>query len=331
MKRRIIFMGSDAIALPALDWIWNSPESPAQLVAVYTQPDRPRGRGQKLMPNAIKAWALERGLPVHQPEKLTPGALENFRAIGADATLVMAYGHILRQSWIDAQPSGIWNLHASLLPKLRGASPIQGAIVSGERESGVCLMRVVLALDAGPVLDCERVSIDPLETGATLEEKLARCCVPLLRRSLGKIFAPEPPLTEQDHARATFTRRLRKADGVLDFAADAATLARRVNGLFPWPGVSVEIDGVRVRLGLAAAEPGEDTGVNAAPGTVLPGDGDAVRVATGDGVLRLLRLQRPGGRMMPAADFLRGHPIAPGTVLPSQPMPELVAAEPLKG
>jgi methionyl-tRNA formyltransferase len=251
------------------------------------------------------------------------------RDLRADVALVMAYGHILRQDWIDAVPRGIWNLHASLLPKYRGASPIQGAIVGGESASGVCLMRLVLALDAGPVLDREPVAIGPHDTGAILEEKLAAACVPLMRRGLATLLADEPRLEAQDDAAATFTRRLCKEDGRLDFRAPAALLARRINGLFPWPGAFFEIGGETIKAGLAeAAETGMPAGE--APGTAAAGR-DALVIATGAGTLRILRLQRPGGRMLPAADFLRGHPIAPGTVIASSAMPELVSRRPIKG
>ncbi len=329
-------MGSDSIALPALDWLWTAGRSVADLVAVYTQPDRPHGRGQKLAPNAIKTWALERGLPVHQPEKLTPEAREVFAALAPDAALVMAYGHILRQDWIDAPAFSIWNLHASLLPGYRGASPIQGAIAHGERASGVCLMRIVRALDAGPVLDRESVSIGARDTAADLEAKLAACCVPLLARSLSRALAPEPPVEEQDHARATFTRRLRKEDGRLDFRAPAAVLARRINALFPWPGAFFALGEETIRAGLAEVAPADalpSAGTNAAaPGTILAADAAGLVVATGAGeAVRLLRLQRPGGRMLAAGEFLRGHALQRGGIIASAEMPELVASQPFKG
>jgi methionyl-tRNA formyltransferase len=328
--KRLVFMGSDPIALPALEWIRQQAADRVAVVGVFTQPDRPSGRGQKLTPNGIKLWALEHGLPVYQPEKLTPDAKADLAALRPDAVLVMAYGHILRQDWLDLPPFGVWNLHASILPTLRGASPIQGAIVSGANESGVSLMRMVLRLDAGPVLDIERVPIAPDDTAAALEEKLARACVPLLARSLDAAIAYGPALREQDEARVTFTRRLRKEDGRLDFAAPAAVLARRINGLFPWPGTFFELGGEVIKVGLAAATV-SGASAAAAPGAVLGGDADALAVAAGDGVVRLLRLQRPGGRMLPAAEFLRGRPVAPGTVLPSAPMPELIARTPFKG
>jgi methionyl-tRNA formyltransferase len=336
-------MGSDAIALPALDWITREGRAAAEIVGVFTQPDRPSGRGQKLTANAIKLWAAARGLPVFQPEKLGPSSLADLRALAPDAVLVMAYGHILRQEWLDAPPCGTWNLHASLLPKLRGASPIAGAILSGEQETGVTLMRMVLALDAGPVLGIERVTIDPQETSATLEPKIAAACVPLLARGLGALFDPAPRLEPQDAARATFTRRFRKDDGRLDFAAPAAVLARRINALFPWPGAFFELGGEVIKIGLAELAPAlalattttrpspDAHAATVAPGTVLAGAAaDALTVATGEGAVRLLRLQRPGGRMLSAADFLRGHPIAAGTVIASAPMSELVSTRPIK-
>ncbi|MBE2213445.1 MAG: methionyl-tRNA formyltransferase [Opitutaceae bacterium] len=325
-------MGSDPIALPALEWIWREAGAQAAVVGVFTQPDRPTGRGQKLTPNGIKLWALEHGLPVHQPEKLTPAAREDLAALKPDAVLVMAYGHILRQDWLDLPPCGVWNLHASILPALRGASPIQGAIVSGARESGVSLMRMVLRLDAGPVLDIERVPIAPDDTAAALEDKLACACVPLLARNLAATLEPQPPVREQDEAAVTFTRRLRKEDGRLDFAAPAGVLARRVNGLFPWPGTFFDLDGEVIKVGLAAADEGAPVPPgSAAPGTVLAGGGDALAVATGRGVLRLLRLQRPGGRMLAAAEFLRGRAIPAGVQLASAPMPDLIARTPFRG
>lgn len=326
--KRLVFMGSDPIALPALEWLRGAGASRAELVGVFTQPDRPSGRGQRLTSNGVKLWALERSLPVFQPEKLIAAAKADLAALRPDAVLVMAYGHILRQDWLDLPPCGVWNLHASILPALRGASPIQGAIVSGATESGVSLMRMVLRLDAGPVLDIERVPIAPQDTAADLERALARACVPLMARGLEAMLEPSPPLREQDDGAATFTRRLRKEDGRLDFAAPAALLARRVNGLYPWPGTFFELAGETIKTGLASAS-AEAAG--AAPGTVLDGASDALRVATGAGVLHLLRLQRPGGRMLEAAEFLRGRPIASGTVLASAPMPELIAPAPFKG
>ncbi|HZP61764.1 MAG TPA: methionyl-tRNA formyltransferase [Opitutaceae bacterium] len=323
---RIVFLGSDAIALPLLDWL--AGEGKATVAAVFTQPDRPAGRGQKVEANAIKRWALARRLPVLQPDKLTEAERTRLAELAPDLALVVAYGHILHDNFIAVPRLGTLNLHASLLPKYRGASPIQTAIACGERETGVTLMRIVRKLDAGPVADAERVAIGPRETAAEIEAKLAAACVPLLARALPPLAAGGLVFAEQDHATASYCRRLEKGDGGLDFAAPAAVLAARINGLFPWPGCAVEISGEPVKLGLAEAAVAADA--SAAPGTVLGADGEALLVATGDGVVRLLRLQRPGGKMLAAPDFLRGFRVASGAVLPSRPMPPLVQATPFR-
>lgn len=323
---RAVFMGSDAIALPMLEWLAGGGARQAQLVAVYTQPDRPAGRGQKVQPNAIKAWALARGLPVWQPERLHEDEPARLKALQPDVALVMAYGHILRPDFIETPRLGTLNFHASILPAYRGASPIQAAIASGERETGVSLMRIVPALDAGPVADAERVAIGSQDTATEVEAKLAQACVPLLARNLPALASGRLVFHEQDAAAATYCRRLEKSDGVLDFGRPAGELAARVNGLMPWPGTAVTINGAVVKLGLADCLPEENPG--AAPGTVLRVDAEGLRVATGRGTLRVLRLQRPGGKMLPAAEFLRGFPLAAGTMLPSSPMPPLVSREP---
>jgi methionyl-tRNA formyltransferase len=258
---------------------------------------------------------------VLQPEKLTPDVREQFAGFSADVGLVMAYGHILRDDFIATPRLGTLNLHTSALPKYRGASPIQTAVASGERETGVTLMRIVRKLDAGPLADVERVAIAPLDTALDVETKLAAACVPLLERALPKLAAGTLAFAEQDDGAATYCRKLEKDDGAIDFAAPAAALAARINGLFPWPTCAIEINGQPIKLGLADA--GEPNAA-AAPGTVLRADGEGLLVATGAGVVRVRRLQRPGGRMLPAADFLRGFPVAPGTRLASRPMPELL-------
>ncbi len=324
---KIVFMGSDAIALPALDWLAGEGSAHGRIVAVFTQPDRAVGRGQKIQPNAIKLWALARGLPVHQPEKFGDADRAILASYAPDLSLVMAYGHILRQPVIDTPRLGTVNLHASLLPKLRGASPIQTAIATGERETAVSLMRIVLALDAGPVADAERVPIGPHDTGTEVEAEMARACVPLLARTLPRLAAGALEFVQQDHAAATFCRRLEKSDGALDFTRSAAELAARINGLMPWPGCAIEFAGQPLKFGLAeVGHPSGDSSV--AAGTVVGATGAGLDIACGEGVLRVLRLQRPGGRMLAAAEFLRGSPIPVGTIFPSRPMAPLVAAQP---
>ncbi|HET7536503.1 MAG TPA: methionyl-tRNA formyltransferase [Candidatus Didemnitutus sp.] len=329
---KIVFMGSDAIALPLLDWLVSEGRVLGQLVAVYTQPDRAAGRGQKVQANAIKTWAQAHSLPVHQPEKLTPDELATLKSYAPDVSLVMAYGHILRQNFIDAPRLGTLNLHASLLPKYRGASPIQTAVANGDKETGVTLMRIVLELDAGPMADTERVPVAPLDTALEIEAKVSRACAPLLARALPRLAAGTLHFAEQEHAMATFCRKLEKNDGALDFTAPAAALAARINGLMPWPGCAVEVNSQPVKFGLADVAP-VDVADNlkiksGEPGTILGSDSEGLLIATGAGVLRARKLQRPGGKMLPAGEFLRGFPLAAGVVLPSTSMTALVAREP---
>jgi methionyl-tRNA formyltransferase len=323
---RIVFLGSDSIALPLLNWLTTDPAARErfEVVAVFTQPDRATGRGQLVTPNAIKAWALERSLPVLQPEKLTPEVREQLAGLNPDVGLVMAYGHILKDDFINTPRLGTLNLHTSLLPKYRGASPIQTAIAEGERETGVTLMRIVRRLDAGPVADVERVAIGPLETAADIETKLSQACVPLLARALPSFVAGSLQFLPQDEANAIYCGKLEKSDGVLDFTEPARVLAARVNGLFPWPSCQVSINGQQIKLGLADVADANASPPAESPGKILGQDAEGLLVATADGVLRLRRLQRPGGKMLGAADFLRGFTIPAGTMIPSQPMPALV-------
>jgi methionyl-tRNA formyltransferase len=322
MPLRLVFLGTDPIALPLLQWLGGPGATEATVVAVFTQPDRPVGRGQKVQPNEIKTWAVERGVPVHQPEKLTPDVRAQLAALSPDVALVMAYGHILRDDFIQTPRLGTLNLHTSLLPKYRGASPIQTAVASGERVTGVSLMRIVRKLDAGPVADVERVTIEPLDTALEIEAKLAQACVPLVQRCLPRLADGSLAFHEQAEAEATHCRKLEKTDGVLDFTAPAAVLAARINGLYPWPACSVEILGQPVKIGLADAV--ELAAPTVAAGTVIGADAEGLVVATANGGVRFRRLQRPGGRMLAASDFLRGYPIPAGTLLTSRPMPALL-------
>ncbi|TVR45794.1 MAG: methionyl-tRNA formyltransferase [Puniceicoccaceae bacterium] len=318
-------MGSDEIALPVLDWLLEGADGIAELVAVYTQPDRPHGRGKRVTANAIKERAQARKLAVRQPVRLDAAGLEDFAAFQPHLAVVMAYGHFLPRRWLELPERGFFNLHASLLPKYRGASPLQGALVCGERETGVTLMKMTPPMDAGPVAGLDRVAVDPLETAGSLEPKLARSALRVLQRHWAALLDGSIRLEEQDASAATYTRKLVKADGVLDFAASAEELARRINGLFPWPGTAIEVGGVPVRIGSAEAVA---TAADDPPGTVVAADDAGLQLATGSGVLRLLRLQKPGGRMLPAPEFLRGFSIRTGTRILSRPMPELVRPEP---
>jgi len=324
---KLVFMGSDPIALPLLDWLAGDGRGLVRLVAIVTGPDRPAGRGQAVKPNAVKAWAAGRPLELLQPEAPDAATAAALSALVPDVALVVAYGHILRDSLISVPRLGTLNLHASLLPRYRGASPIQAAVASGDPGTGMTLMRIVSELDAGPVADVEAVDIEPLDTASEVEAKLAACSIPLVARAFAILARGGLAFRAQDHALASYCRRLARADGVLDFSRPAPELSARVNGLHPWPCVAVDIAGTQVKLGLADALPGRGPGV---PGTVAGADGDGLLVAAGSGILRIRRLQRPGGRMLGAAEFLRGFPVAAGTVIPSAPMPPLVASSPFR-
>ncbi|MEY4938385.1 MAG: hypothetical protein RIQ93_120 [Verrucomicrobiota bacterium] len=329
---RLVFLGSDPIALPLLDWLAGPGAAHAKIVAIFTQPDRPVGRGQLVQANAIKQWALRHGLPVHQPDKITETVRAELANLDASVALVMAYGHILRDDFIATPKWGTLNLHTSLLPKYRGASPIQTAVASRERGTGVSLMRIVKRLDAGPVAATERVDVLPLDTAADVEAKLASACVPLVARALPLLIAGDLSFVDQDEGAATYSRKLQKEDGALDFAAPATRLAGRINGLYPWPTCRVELNGQQLKIGLADCYSPEAAEVDpfgvgsASPGTVLGSDPEGLLVMTGGGVLRLRRLQRPGGKMLPAAEFVRGYPIPAGTMLPSVPMSALLVS-----
>jgi len=326
---RFVFMGSDPIALPLLESLLNEHKEKCTCIGVFTQPDRPSGRGQKVEPNAIKCWAEKNALPIHQPEKFSEEDRLKLIALNPDLTLVMAYGHILRDPVIAVPHLGTYNLHTSLLPHLRGASPIQTAVALGEKITGVTLMRIVRELDAGPIVDQERVNIEILDTATDLESKLAKACIPLVSRNLDKIIAKTATLTDQDKSKVTFCRRLTKEDQYLDFNNAAAALAARINGLNPWPSTSVEMKGQTVKIGLADSVNADDQSPKE-PGVLLGSDEFGLLIQCKHGVLRLRQLQRPGGRMLAAQDFLRGFPVEPGTCLTSKPMKDIISEKPFR-
>lgn len=316
-------MGSDPIALPMLQALVSTHAEAVELVAVFTQPDRRKGRGMKTVANAIKQWAEAQGIPVLQPTKPDAETVTWFKAQGIALALVMAYGHILKRDLLATPPLGLVNFHASLLPKLRGASPIETAVATGESETGVTLMRVDPKMDAGPVLETERVAITAADTAPAMREKLAAACPALLARGLPKLLSGQVEWQAQDETAVTYCRMLTKEDAALDFNHSAAELAARVRGLTPWPGTAFLHEGQTIKIGKAEVC-GDESGT---PGRVIQ-QGNSLEIETRRGRLRCLELQRPGGKMLPVADFLRGYYLAEGTALESQPMPPLVAKEP---
>ncbi len=305
-KPIIVFFGSDAICLPALDYLLGEAAGHCTLRAVVSQPDRPQGRGKKLQPNPVAAWATAHGVELLQPEK--PGAelAEWLVAESTAVALVMAYGHFLPKSLREAPRYGMLNFHGSILPKYRGASPVETAIAMGEPETGVCLMEIVREMDAGAVADVEKVRIENSDTGPDVRGKVGEAVVPLLRRNLDVVLSGSLQFEPQDTASATFCRKIRKEDGAIDFNLPARCIYDRLRAFTPWPGGYFDHGDVRIKVGLTTVDPAP---VDAAPGTVLSVE-PALRVATSDGCVCFHELQRPGGRMLPVADFLRGYPVA---------------------
>jgi len=306
---KVAFAGTPEFARAALEAI---AAAGFEVVLVLTQPDRPAGRGMKLQASPVKQFAVGRGWPVAQPRSLrldgkypddAAAAREAIAAAGAEVMVVAAYGLILPQWVLDAPRLGCLNIHASLLPRWRGAAPIQAAILAGDPESGVTIMRMDSGLDTGPTLLREAVPIDDATTAATLHDALAALGARLILRALDEDPAP----VAQPDAGATYAPKLTREDGRIDWTLDAPQLLRRIRALNPWPGTYASLGGEALKL--LAAGPAEGAG---APGTVLDG---RMTIACGVGAIRVLRMQRPGRAAIEAGDFLRGHPVPAGTVL----------------
>ncbi|MBM3867532.1 MAG: methionyl-tRNA formyltransferase [Verrucomicrobia bacterium] len=323
MPRRLVLLGSDEIALPAFAAVRALPD--AEVVAVYAQPDRPAGRGQEIRPNPVAAWAQAAGLPLRQPEKLGPEDAQELAALGADLGVVMAYGQLLKADFLAATRLGFVNFHGSLLPALRGATPVEGALALGLAETGVSLQQVVLKLDAGPIHAARSLRPSPGEGRAALRARLGLLAGELASAALPAVLAGVSTPVPQDESMVTYARRLNRGDAPLDFRQPAVVLGRRVLALEGWPGSTCEHRGVTIKVGEAQAE---ETASGGPPGLILSADRAGVRVACGQGVLVLRRLQRPGGKMLPAGEFLAGFPLAAGETLASAEMPAFVADVP---
>jgi methionyl-tRNA formyltransferase len=296
---RLVFAGTPEFARPCL----RAAAERGETLAVYTQPDRPAGRGRGLAASPVKLAALELGLEVRQPESLkSPEVQAALRALQPDLMIVVAYGLILPQAVLDIPRHGCWNVHASLLPRWRGAAPIQRAIEAGDSETGVCLMQMERGLDTGPVLLSQPTPIGPEDTGGSLHDRLAALGAQVLRDGLALLRAGLRAIPQaQPAAGVSYARKLEKSEAVLDFTRPAIELARRVRAFRPWPVCETALDGERLRVHRAIALPGA-TGV--APGSVLRRAPEGIDLACGDGTLRLLEVQREGGRAMPVADYL---------------------------
>jgi len=300
---RILFAGTPDFAVPALQRLIDEGIPP---VAVLTQPDRPSGRGRQLLAGPVKQAAVASGIPVHQPLTLrNPAAADLISGLQPDLMIVVAYGLILPTEILQLPRHGCWNIHASLLPRWRGAAPIQRAIEAGDRESGVCIMQMDQGLDTGPVIYRTGIGLDPSETGGTLHDRLADLgatalleCVRRLSRGEALVAQPQPG------AGITYARKLDKTEAQIDWTESAEALERRIRAFNPWPVAWCMVGAERIRIWSAQLI---CTDHQEPPGTVLGAGAQGIDIATGKQVLRLLELQKAGKRRMRAADFLNSN------------------------
>ena len=302
----LVFAGTPAFAVPALAALLRAGH---EVRAVYTQPDRPAGRGRKLSASPVKQFALQHHLEIQQPQKLT-GAENQLRDYAPEAIIVIAYGLLLPPSILAIPALGCINVHASLLPRWRGAAPIARAIEAGDRVTGVSIMQMEAGLDTGPVWMQMPTPIDDSDTAQTLHDRLATLGADALLTSLEQIPTGKlKPLT-QNAAQACYAKKLLKDEALLDWSQSALTLHRKIRAFNPWPVASTTWRGKIIRLWEAGEW--EKSNHNAEPGTIARADAAGVRVVTGDGVLNIIRLQAEGGKVLAAADFLNGHRLVSG-------------------
>ena len=307
-------MGTAELACASLNALAAAPGF--QVLAVVTQPDRPKGRALKLLPSPVKEAALRAGLPVLQPERARDAAfLEELRRLAPDIIVVAAYGQLLPPAILALPQRGCFNVHASLLPKYRGAAPIQWAILNGESETGVTIMKMAEKLDTGDILAQRAAAITAGDTAATLHERLARLGAQLLVETLENAVNHTLAARPQSEAEATYARKIIKEDGRLDWAQPARSLWNRVRAFVPWPGAFTHLPGGAplrtVKIWRASVE--ESLAVApGAPGAVVQADKTRIVVACGEGALRIHELQLEGGRRLTAAEFLAGHPLKTG-------------------
>jgi len=309
---RIVFFGTPEFAVPTVTGLLASRH---RLVGVVTQPDRPRGRGQQVTASPVKSLAAERGVPVLQPEKMRDETfLAALRAFDADLGVVAAYGRILTDTILAIPRLGMVNVHASLLPRWRGAAPIHRAILAGGTETGVTIMRVVRELDAGPMMATLREPIGPAQTTGEVERILAARGAQLLGEVVERIAEGPVPEEPQPATGVTYADRITKADAPIFWWRSAGEIHNQVRALSPWPLASTSLDGARLLV--VATEAGNEAApAGALPGTVLAASGDRFVVAAGHGTVQVLSLKPEGKRAMAAREFLAGHQVLPGAVL----------------
>ncbi|MFA5042600.1 MAG: methionyl-tRNA formyltransferase [Kiritimatiellia bacterium] len=300
---RIIFMGSAELACPCLDRLLANPAD--RVVGVVTQPDRPKGRALRMAPCAVRAHVAARGIPVLAPENVNaPESVAALRALAPDLIVVVAYGQFLKAEILNLAPRGCMNAHASLLPKYRGAAPIQWAVANGETETGVTTMFVNARMDAGDIIDRIVEPIRPEDTAGSLHDRLARCGAELLARTIEALRQGSIRRQPQNEAEATFAPRIKKADGRIDWHLPAVQIHNRARGFNPWPGCFCELPPAGV---VRVLKTRVEAGRSEEAGAVLEAAGEGPLIQTGQDALRLLELQPAGRKVMSGAAFLRGH------------------------
>ena len=306
---RTVFMGTPDFALQTLQGLI---DAGCNLVGVYTQPDRPKGRGKQLAAPPVKALALQHEIPVFQPQKLRqPEAVSELRALAPDLIVVVAYGQILPKSVLDIPAHGCINVHASLLPRYRGAAPINKAIIDGETATGITTMFMDVGLDTGDMLVKRALSIGPEETAGELHDRLAVLGRETMEETLRQLCAGTLRREIQDDAQSTYAPMMKKEDGRIDWGRSATEVHNQVRGLDPWPGAYTSLNNELLKLARTRPEADGD----ASPGTVIAADREGVRIACGNGSLLVRELQLAGRKRLGAADFLRGCALEPGMVL----------------
>ncbi len=311
-KMNIIFAGTPEFAVPTLQALINTPH---RLCAVLTQPDRPAGRGRHMTASPVKELAQAHGLTIYQPERLNADMIQTLKEYTPDLMVVVAYGQILPPALLSLPRLGCVNIHASLLPRWRGAAPIQRAILAGDRETGVTLMQMDNGLDTGDMLTQTRSLITPEDTSETLHDRLARLGADCLIDNLAALAQGELTPTKQDDAQATYAKKLTKEEGLIDWQQDAATLARHVHAFNPWPVAYTYLEGERVRIWEAKVSTESPINPGTLPGTIIHSTATGIDILTGKGILKLTKIQMPNRQALPVSQLFHSNAWSPGNTL----------------
>ena len=308
---RIVFMGTPDFSVPTLESLVASEH---EVVGVVTQPDKPKGRGKEIHMSPVKECALQHNIPVYQPVRARDEAfVDEMRALNPDVMVVIAFGQILPKSLLELPKYGCVNIHASLLPKYRGAAPIQWAVINGDEETGITTMMMDVEMDTGDILEKTVVKLDPEETGGSLFDRLSLLGGDLILSTLSKLEKGEITPVPQDHEKATYVKKISKSMGDIDWTMDAVSIERLVRGLNPWPSAFTRWNGKMLKIWEAKVLPDPD--VKLPCGSVISASDEGLKIQTGAGVLCVTSLQLEGKKRMDTAAFLRGYQVAAGSMM----------------